>query len=435
MDSSQTSILRLLRLFRAFRLMKVARYMRKIQVLFEAMAASWGVLILMLYLFVIVTVLASTLMYYSERGDYDTVDDVWVSNDERAHFENIPAGFYWAIVTMATVGFGDHVVGDCPKAECITPTGKVISSLFTVVGIVMISMPISIIGMNFNMSWTRMLSGGIAPPAEMMKGPSASGKLLSLPDELEASLLPLIDFMQMEEPDITGEARPVKARRPTIGGEALGKPEPKKGQLRRLLEAITKSNAMMKNVSQLLRERQVSMGSLVEESSVLQAEIAFLMLLQQTLLEIHDLTKEQVVESTFNAALKENKIRTEILSLFSKSKDPTPAAGHRRLISPPMLPGMADALESAAKGRWMRGANSGSPSPAASPRSQTTDNRGTTAPTHPASGRNIAATLANVEDELFNASVLEDPSLGDTLKELTLKKKAEASLDIGHAFT
>ena len=42
------------------------------------------------------TLIFSTLIYFSEMGQEDD-------------FHNIPIGFWWSIVTMTTVGYGDKI--------------------------------------------------------------------------------------------------------------------------------------------------------------------------------------------------------------------------------------------------------------------------------------------------------------------------------------
>ncbi|MGB0135130.1 potassium channel family protein, partial [Dokdonella sp.] len=53
-------------------------------------------------------------------------------------FTSIPRGMYWAIVTMATVGFGDIVPG--------TPLGQIITSVIVLIGYGIIAVPTGIFG-------------------------------------------------------------------------------------------------------------------------------------------------------------------------------------------------------------------------------------------------------------------------------------------------
>ena len=57
-------------------------------------------------------------------------------------FDSVVAGFWWSLVTMSTVGYGDYV----PK----TPLGKVVGGMCALTGILVISLPFPLIITNFN---------------------------------------------------------------------------------------------------------------------------------------------------------------------------------------------------------------------------------------------------------------------------------------------
>lgn len=69
------------------------------------------------------------LMYYIER------------NAQPQAFANIGDGFWWAIVAFTTVGYGDIYP--------ITPLGRILSSLISLIGIAMIAIPTGIISSAF----------------------------------------------------------------------------------------------------------------------------------------------------------------------------------------------------------------------------------------------------------------------------------------------
>ena len=69
------------------------------------------------------------LMYYIER------------NAQPQAFENIGDGFWWAIVAFTTVGYGNIYP--------ITPIGRLLSSLISLIGIAMIAIPTGIISSAF----------------------------------------------------------------------------------------------------------------------------------------------------------------------------------------------------------------------------------------------------------------------------------------------
>ncbi|RTG80052.1 uncharacterized protein DC041_0001354 [Schistosoma bovis] len=59
-----------------------------------------------------------------------------------SQIESIPDAFWWAVITMCTVGYGDKV----PKG----PLGKVVGSVCAVAGVLTLAIPVPIITENFN---------------------------------------------------------------------------------------------------------------------------------------------------------------------------------------------------------------------------------------------------------------------------------------------
>ena len=56
-------------------------------------------------------------------------------------FESIPRTFWWALVTMTTVGYGD--------ISPITPLGRLVAVFAMFSGIIIVALPITVIGANF----------------------------------------------------------------------------------------------------------------------------------------------------------------------------------------------------------------------------------------------------------------------------------------------
>lgn len=129
--SSATSlaILRVLRLVRVFRIFKLSRHSKGLQILGKTFTASVQELCLLVFFLAIGLVLFSSAVYFAENEVEDT------------QFTSIPTGFWYAIVTMTTVGYGDLT----PKGTM----GKLVGSCCAIVGVLVLAMPVPVIVANF----------------------------------------------------------------------------------------------------------------------------------------------------------------------------------------------------------------------------------------------------------------------------------------------
>ena len=117
-------VLRIVRIFRVFRM---ARHYRGLQILMYTLSASMSEIILMVVFLSIGMLIFASLIYYTDMG--------------AGTFESIPHGFWWAVVTMTTVGYGDMVPS--------TNVGYFIGSLCALSGVLMISFTVPVIVNNF----------------------------------------------------------------------------------------------------------------------------------------------------------------------------------------------------------------------------------------------------------------------------------------------
>eukprot|EP01104_Vermistella_antarctica_P019203 TRINITY_DN7407_c0_g1_i1.p1 TRINITY_DN7407_c0_g1~~TRINITY_DN7407_c0_g1_i1.p1 ORF type:complete len:426 (+),score=83.91 TRINITY_DN7407_c0_g1_i1:62-1279(+) len=146
------AVFRVIRLTRLFRLFKVGRYAQSLQIMGKAMKASLQGLFLLIFFLFLAIVLFSSCLFYAEamscnwRRDIDgTGRDGWVYYNKwgggESPFSSIPATFWWCIVTMTTVGYGD--------AFPVTPQGKFVASFTMLCGIIIIAFPVAIVSNEF----------------------------------------------------------------------------------------------------------------------------------------------------------------------------------------------------------------------------------------------------------------------------------------------
>lgn len=122
-------MLRAVRLVRLLRVLKIARYSESLHVLGRVLVAKRQELLVTLVAVSVLLVVASTLMYYTERSA------------QPDQFSSIPAAMWWAVATLTTVGYGDV----CP----VTAAGKVIAAFIALLGIGLFALPAGILGSGF----------------------------------------------------------------------------------------------------------------------------------------------------------------------------------------------------------------------------------------------------------------------------------------------
>ena len=124
--------LRFLRMFRITRLLsvlKLNRYSKALSMIGSVLREKRSDLILTLVVTVVFLLISSTIMYYLE-------------NDAQPEkFPNILQAFWWSIVTLTTVGYGDVVP--------ITDLGKVLSGFLAILGVALVAIPTAIISSGY----------------------------------------------------------------------------------------------------------------------------------------------------------------------------------------------------------------------------------------------------------------------------------------------
>ena len=126
-------VITILRVLRICRVLRMARHYTGVKILMLALSASLQELVMLLIFVFIVILIFSVVMYYAEFFETDT-------------FQTIPRGYWWAIITLTTVGYGDMY----PKSAM----GYMVGSLCALTGILATGLPVPIIANNFNLYYS-----------------------------------------------------------------------------------------------------------------------------------------------------------------------------------------------------------------------------------------------------------------------------------------
>ena len=149
-------ILRFFRTLRIVRIFKMSRYFQGLFALGYALGRSAGELVILALMLVTFVVLFSSLIFFTDSCDVETdksnsLNITYDFDDPDCQFHSIITGFWWSVITMSTVGYGDYA----PK----TALGKVVGSICALTGILIISLPFPLIITRFN-NFMRLQSCG-----------------------------------------------------------------------------------------------------------------------------------------------------------------------------------------------------------------------------------------------------------------------------------
>ncbi|XP_048873891.1 potassium voltage-gated channel subfamily D member 3-like [Brienomyrus brachyistius] len=119
-----------LRVFRVFRIFKFSRHSQGLRILGYTLKSCASELGFLLFSLTMAIIIFATVMFYAEKGSTSS------------KFTSIPASFWYTIVTMTTLGYGDMV----PK----TIAGKIFGSICSLSGVLVIALPVPVIVSNFS---------------------------------------------------------------------------------------------------------------------------------------------------------------------------------------------------------------------------------------------------------------------------------------------
>ena len=121
--------LRFLRVFRLMRMLKLTRYTSAMETLHKVILREWQVIFASVFVMMLLVVLTASLGYLFEHPA------------QPDKFENIPQSIYWAVVTLASVGYGD--------ISPITPMGRALTVVLALVGIGIFAIPAGLLASAF----------------------------------------------------------------------------------------------------------------------------------------------------------------------------------------------------------------------------------------------------------------------------------------------
>jgi voltage-gated potassium channel len=122
--------LRFLRVFRLLRLFKLTRYTGATHTLSIVVQREWPILTASAFVMLLLVIMTASLGYLFE---HDAQPD---------KFENIPQSIYWAVITLASVGYGD--------ISPITPMGRIMTIILALLGIGIFAIPAALLSSAFS---------------------------------------------------------------------------------------------------------------------------------------------------------------------------------------------------------------------------------------------------------------------------------------------
>lgn len=121
--------LRFLRTFRLARLLKLTRYNDSTKILTTVIAREWPVISASAFIMILMVVMTASLGYVFEH------------EAQPEKFDNIPNSVYWAVITLASVGYGD--------ISPVTAVGRFMTVVMALLGIGIFAIPAALLASAF----------------------------------------------------------------------------------------------------------------------------------------------------------------------------------------------------------------------------------------------------------------------------------------------
>ncbi|RXM92963.1 Potassium voltage-gated channel subfamily S member 3 [Acipenser ruthenus] len=128
-------VVQVLRLLRIFRILKLARHSHGLKALGTTFRHSYQEIGDLVVFMAVGIAIFGALIYSTEK------------EEQEAGLSSIPMGWWWATVSMTTVGFGDTYP--------VTIVGKLVGGLCIIFGLLMVTLPVTIIFNRFSKCYRR----------------------------------------------------------------------------------------------------------------------------------------------------------------------------------------------------------------------------------------------------------------------------------------